>query len=497
MILHRLIYHLSILIFTGLLSVLPAGAQNNTLYFMYPVPQSIHTNPAVFYQCRTYIELPVLSTIRYSYSNSGFSYHDAIHYGTGSRSDSLIIDLDNLDGKLKKRNYVRSDATVNLAGAGFQLEKYYLHFNISSFTESRAGIPGGLLALRDGNWDIDSGEPRDLDLSGLGFNATNYFQVAAGVSTELMDGLFVGVRLKYLKGTSNISSQRTDLTIRTEGDPIQLEAQTNYKIRSSFPVEVNYDPQGYVSNLDFSNSFNSIFRTFILSNNHGAGLDLGVIYHYNDRITLAASLIDLGFIRWHSNVNRFEANRSINFAGFDLRQYANNQGNSDFMGALIDSISESFRFENNQKAYYSSLTTKLYAGAMYRVNPKFNVSALTRTEFFDRRPHFALTLGANYSPLPFIHGTLSYSIMNNRYDQLGFGIAMGGREAQFYVVSDHIPVFYVRDSSTGMVWPYSAQTMNFRIGVNLIFGCGDSNPSGKPPAYRKTGKPKKCCPAYD
>ena len=104
MIRKRLIYHLIILILSALKTILPAAAQNNTLYFMHTVPQSIHTNPALYYQCRTYIELPVLSTIRYSYSNSGFSYHDAIHYGTGSRSDSLIIDLENLDGKMKKNN---------------------------------------------------------------------------------------------------------------------------------------------------------------------------------------------------------------------------------------------------------------------------------------------------------------------------------------------------------------------------------------------------------
>ncbi|MCK4855763.1 MAG: hypothetical protein KAT31_15900, partial [Bacteroidales bacterium] len=187
----RLIYHLCILILPALIPILPANAQNNTLYFMYPVPQAIHTNPALFYQCRTYIELPVLSTIRYSYSNSGFSYHDAIHYGTGSRSDSLVIDLENLDRKMKKNNYVRSDATVNLAGAGFQLEDYYLHFNISNFTESRGNIPGDLLAARDGNWDIESGQPRDLDLSGMGLKATNYFQIAAGVSTEILGDLFV------------------------------------------------------------------------------------------------------------------------------------------------------------------------------------------------------------------------------------------------------------------------------------------------------------------
>jgi hypothetical protein len=364
---------------------------------MYPIPQAIHTNPALFFECRTYIELPVLSTIRYSYANSGFSYHDAIHYGTGSRSDSLIIDLDNLDGKLKKNNYVRSDATVNLAGAGFQLDDYYLHFNISNITESRAGIPGDLLAVRDGNWDIDTGRPRDLDLGGMGVKATNYFQIAAGISTEILAGLLVGVRLKYLRGSASIESPRTDLYLLTEGDPIQLEAQTNYKIRSSFPVDVSYDPQGYVSDLNFTNSFNSILQDFILANNHGLGVDLGTIYRYDEKLTLAASLIDLGFIRWKSNINRFEANGSIYFSGFDLRHYASNQGNSDFLEALIDSIGQSFRFETSHKAYFTSLTTKLYAGAMYQVNEKLNFSALSRTEFFDLRPHFALTLAANFT----------------------------------------------------------------------------------------------------
>jgi hypothetical protein len=482
---------------TPLLSLFSAGAQENTLYFMYPVPQAIHANPALFYECRTYVELPVLSTIRYSYANSGFSYHDAIRYGTGSRSDSLVIDLDNLEGKMKKNNYVRSEATVNLAGAGFLLDDYYLHFNISNLTESRGNMPGDLLAVRDGNWDMASAQPRDLDLSGMGLKAMNYFQIAAGVSTEILSGLYAGVRLKYLRGSASVASPRTDLYLITEGDPIRMEAQTNYSIRASFPLDVSYDPEGYVSQVDFSNSFNNIMRDFVLANNHGAAVDLGVIYHYDQRITLAASLIDLGFIRWKTNVNRFETNGSIYFEGFDLRHYVSVGGNSDLLRALIDSIGESFQFENNRQPYFTSLTTKLYAGGMYQFNEKLNVSALTRTEFFDLRPHFALTLAVNYSPYPFLHGTMSYSIMNYRFDQLGFGIAVGSGPVQFYLVSDHIPVYYVRDRSSGLIWPYSAQTMNFRLGINLLFGCGENNPSGKPPAFHRSGRSKKLCPAYD
>ena len=169
-----------ILIIAGNASI--SKAQNNTLYFMHHVPQAIHSNPAIFYHCKTYIEIPVISSISQSYGNTGFGYHDAIHYGSGSNADSLIIDMDNLEKKLKKRNYINEDISVNLMGAGFLLkEDYYVHFNVALKAETRVGFPGGLVALKDGNWDVNAGVPRDINLSGLGVKATNYLQFAAGV----------------------------------------------------------------------------------------------------------------------------------------------------------------------------------------------------------------------------------------------------------------------------------------------------------------------------
>jgi hypothetical protein len=489
-------YRLIPLILTALSGSQGLLAQDNTLYFMHPVPQAIHTNPALYFGCKTYIEMPVLSGISYSFANTGFGYHDAMHYGSGTNADSLIIDMDNLDRKLKKRNYLRNDQSVNILGAGLEiLDKYYLHFNISNFTETRVGYPGDLVSLKDGNWDIAASQPREIDLSGLGVNGTNYFQVAAGISTEFRRGIYIGITLKYLKGTSNISSRRTDLTIRTEGDPIRVTATTDYSVRTSFPMQVEYDNQGFVSSIDLSRSFSNIPRDFILNKNNGGAIDLGVIYEYDEQLTLAASIIDLGLIRWGSSIHRFDANAGVDFIGFDLRAYAASGGSTEFLQALIDSVAESFRFETSEKPYWSTLSPTLYAGASYQLYPKIRVSALLRTEFFDRRPHLALTMAGMYSPLSFLHGTLSYSIMNNKLTQLGFGLAMGGRGAQFYVVSDHIPWRWVRDTGTGAIWPYNARTANIRLGVNLVFGCQERerNRYTHRPNPRK---PSRYCPAY-
>lgn len=489
-------YYLISLIIIGFILRPALLAQNNTLYFMHPVPQAIHTNPALYYNCRTYVELPVLSTIHYSFANTGFGYHDALHYGSGSNADSLLIDMDNLDRKMKKHNYLRNDATINILGAGFEiLGKYYVHFNISNVTETRIGYPGDLAALKDGNWDIAGNQPRDLNLSGLSVNATNYFQVAAGISMEYTSGLYVGITLKYLKGTGNITSQRTDLMISTEGDPIEVRANTDYSIRASFPVQIETDSQGYVDSLDFSNSFSNILDDFILNKNNGGAIDLGVIYEYDEQLTLAASLIDLGFIRWGSNTNRFDANAGVDFTGFDLRAYIDSGSSTDFFQALKDSVLESLQFETSTQPYSSGLNPKLYLGAYYKLYPKVRVSALLRAEFFDLRPHLALTLAGMYSPLPFLHGTLSYSIMNNKFDHLGFGLVVGNRVGQFYIVTDHIPFRWVQDTGTGAIWPYNARTANIRFGVNLVFGCEERerNKYGRRPPKRKPGK---YCPAY-
>lgn len=471
-------------------------AQDNTQYFMHAIPQAIHTNPALFYKCRTYIELPVISSIRYSYGNSGFGYHDALHYGTGAQSDSIIIDIDNLDKKMKKRNYIRNDYSVNLLGAGFRIKDYYFHFNISNHGETRVGLPGDLISLKDGNWDSSEEVPRDIDLGGLGVHASDYIQFAAGVSKKIEEGFSIGITAKYLMGSASLITRRSELDIRTEADPIVLDVSSRYRIYSSFPVNITYSTLGIVETVNFDNSLDDPVGDFIFNKNRGFALDAGVLYDYSEEITLSASIIDLGFIRWKSNINRFESEGSFTFRGFDLLQYSTGTDETELFQALLDSIQDSWQFTNSNDPFFSFLTTKIYLGGLYKLNEKIAFGALLRTEIFDRRPHFALTLSANFNPVKFFSGTVSYSIMNNKLYQLGLGFSVGGPGAQLFFVSDHIPVRFVREVNTGLIFPYNARIVNFRIGVNLIFACRELEGEGKPRAYRYS-RPRKLCPAYE
>ena len=98
----------TVLVFFLLMAGFTHG-QDLTLYQIHSIPQSIHLNPAINYNCRMYIELPVFSSVQFAFNSTGFGYHDFIHKGSGTQGDSLYFDLDNLSKKLKKRNYIRND----------------------------------------------------------------------------------------------------------------------------------------------------------------------------------------------------------------------------------------------------------------------------------------------------------------------------------------------------------------------------------------------------
>jgi hypothetical protein len=87
--------------------------------------------------------------------------------------------------------------------------------------------------------------------------------------------------------------------------------------------------------------------------------------------------------------------------------------------------------------------------------------------------------------------------MNNKINQIGTGLAFGRRGAQFYILTDNIPVIFTRDVSSSLLWPYNARMMSLRFGVNLFFKCEDNDKGsgGMKGRYPKS-KTKANCAAY-
>ena len=487
----RILFFLNLLIFLQEIS-----AQNNTLYFMPSIPQANQLNPALRHACKVYVELPVISSIRQNERNTGFGFHDAVHTGTGG---TWVADLDNLDRKLGRMNYVLVNSDIDLLGAGFEYKNWYFTFLISDHTSTQISYPHGIISLRDGNWNVNGGNPVRLNLNNLGANSTLWNSIGISASKDIREGLRLGLRLQYLNGMANINTRRTTVSLNTTSDPITLDAEVKYKINSSLPVKLAFASNGLVNGVDFTPAMQNLIGNYIFNGNRGLSVDGGVIYDIDEATQLSASFTDLGFIMWRKNVNNLTGEGKFVFSGIDLNKYLLNPGQNDLLVALKDSLTNAFQASSTKKGYITALPLNLYGGITRQLLPNLRAGAMTWIEINSLHIRPSLTLSLNFTPFKAFAATMSYTIMNNKFNQIGTGFAFGRRGAQFYILTDNIPVRFTRDVSTSLIWPYNARMISLRFGVNLFFGCDKkeegSGSAGK--ARNPKSKMNSNCPAYN
>jgi hypothetical protein len=456
------------------------------------IPQANQLNPAYIHPCLVYVSLPLISSIKLNVRNTGFGFHDAIHTGTGAQSGTYFLDLDNLDRKLRRMNYFRTDIDIDLLGFGFALKDWYFTFGIVNHSEVRIAYTDDVAAVKDGNWDVAANEAIPVKLNGTGIDATVWNSIGISAARELFEGLKVGARFKYLQGMANINTKQSELELNTTNNPISLEAKMNYRLNASFPVNLGYASNGLVDRVDFNDALDNIAGDYIFNGNRGIAIDGGVVYDLDESTQLTASFTDLGFIRWKKNVNNFKASGKYTFNGIDLDQYQANPGQTDLLDALQDTLLLAFTAAGTTKKYFTATSVKLYGGVTHTILPKLKAGAMTRIEIHDLRLRPSLTLSMHYSPIPSIGTSLTYTIMNNKLNQVGAGLAIGNKGVQFYLITDNLPVRFTGQTGSALIWPYNARMLSLRFGFNLMFGCNQKEVKKGP---RKSGK-NDLCPAY-
>lgn len=469
----------------------PVFAQDKTQYLLHEIPQTISLNPAITYSCKNYIELPIISQIKAYYRNSGFSHKQAFNGGKGTTGDTTQLDLDGLANALGNRNHIRVGGKINLLGIGIEYNDWFFSMNINNRSSSRLSFNRDIVDARDGNWDLTTNLPREININGTGFHLLNFTEVALGASFLVYPGLSLGGRVKYLLGSAHLQTRRSDIRLLTSESPIELTGLSDLLIRGSLPATIRVGNDGYVEGINYNIQSFSDLIPFLFSWNHGIAIDAGVIYDYSDKIELSASILDLGFIHWRNNINVISQEEDFVFQGIDLNNYLLMGNETDFLQALEDSIYSSFSVDASTDPYLATTPTRIIAGASYQWKKNIQLGAVFEGEVLSSRFYPSLTFTAIGRPSEKLTASLSYSFMDRGYNSIGFGLVFGNGPFQLYLVSDNIPVNYVRETELGLFWPYNSRTMNIRAGINILFGCKDKNS-----LYHRL-KWRKSCPAYN
>ena len=459
----------AVLIFS-FFSLWAVGQQNQQLYFMHYLPESNFLNPAVQNECKWFIGLPVISSVHFNYANSVASYRNLFSKRTGEFKGDQVVKL------LGRRSFVGAEFHTTLLALGYQKDDKYFNFSIIEKINAPVTLPKQIFQLA---WKGNSQfEGEEAGLKGTAAYLIHYREYAVGYSKTNWNGDLIGIKAKLLFGKLNLATPRTNTSIYTDANTFNLRLHGTIKANMSAPVTL-YQDGNLINDAEINNT--SISGYLLNRKNWGFAIDLGIIRQYNEYITLSASILDLGFIRWRSNLNNITKTGDIYITGVPFDSV--DPGN--YLDNLASNIIDSTELTIHHNPYFTLLPIKMYAGAQYILSDKLVANGLLSATLYRSKFLTGATVSLDYNPFGHFHVIGSYSQMYRSLKIAGLGFSAGRGPVQFYMISDNV---------CGFIWPLSARNINLRFGLNINLGC--ETKSLKEPA-RRIPSLKDACKVFD
>lgn len=439
--------------------------ESTTLQFMKGLPQSSLLNPALHNDSSAVVVgVPGLSG-QYVDVNSPFASHDLIHKGTGVLADSLIVDIDNFPQSLRKVNTLEQNLSLPLFYLGIRHKKSFFSLGITEKQTSQLTFHKSLVQfIADGNAPYVG---QNYDLGTLDMNAFHYREFALGYSNEVIKNkLTLGLKAKVLYGKMALQTQQNNITVETAADGTSIILNADMQISMSAPARVKYDSEGYFDGMDDEDMEPA---DYVLQNgNAGMAFDLGAVYKLTPKLTLSASMVDIGRISFKKDITTLDYTYSHNWEGVDFSNSVDKAQEDyvrpgDLLDQEMDRIEETFKPHRSNfgtKGFTTNIPLKVYLGGTYELNRKVNIGLLERFYKHGEFTQNTISLSGNTLVGDFLTLSGSYSVIGHQMNNLGLGMAVRAGFFQFYAVGDNMLALR----------PSRARYANARFGVNFLFG---------------------------
>ena len=442
---------LLLIVFTTLIQGISVGQNNLTLYNMEVLPQNLLPNPAKTPDCKWYIGMPAVSSIDFQFASNALAFksiNDAIVERSGG--DGYSFQLGKFAQTLDEETFVNLGVNAELLNFGFRLRKSMFTFGITEKVKTRISIPNDILKLgAQGNGGNNLGYDFNFN---FGFDVIHTREFALGYSRQFLnDKLTVGARMKYIRGLNVLSTDKNDLKFRTD--------ENNFAYNVTADVELNASSPG-LSLID-GVEVDPLAVGLGSRKNSGFGIDLGAEFDLTKRISVSASVVDLGLISWNEDVQNLKSENPgaiFQFRGIDLNDYIGDS--SQGFEVLLDTLADVFRLDSSNNGFNTTLFSEFYLGGNFRLTDRHQAGVLFYGSFYNKQLYPALTLSWNSKLTRFFAISVSYSMMHGNFQNLGLGFVTNLGPEQFYIVSDH-----AIGAATSNV-----KNLGGRFGWNHVFG---------------------------
>ncbi|MDG1260640.1 MAG: DUF5723 family protein, partial [Flavobacteriales bacterium] len=473
--------HLTPILFgLGVLLSLPSLAQQDlVLRSMDAVPQHMYGNPASRPVSRLNIGLPSMSSLYVRHENTVYNPFHLFE----NKGNSTALRTQHFQDYVRDLNFIGAESAVDLLSFGFAVgEKNYFSFSIRERMQARLTLPGDMIRFPfTGNGSFNELDNGTLDFSGFRLGLNHYRETAIGWQHQLNDDWSIGGRFKILYGYENIDTKTSNIKWKTDETTYDWELTGEMDVYSSgvYMLTDSLDDNSDIEREEIENYLTK-------RKNRGFAIDLGAVRQIGDRISVNASVNDLGYIKWKSYTKNFDSEEgAFTFSGLELTEQtlAADSAFSDSLDVviddLVDRLENSFSASDNESSYRSAILARVQLGGSYRLYEKERSSGtaglLLQSEIY--KGHFRPTVTVSYQQKVgrWLTAQLAYSVIDRNFRNLGAGLALNGGPIQFYVATDNLLAGVMdrvttSDDDGGLVYPRHATTMQVHAGINLTFG---------------------------
>jgi hypothetical protein len=450
--------HILLPLFILLSSSCLLTAQEYGLYFMPDVWNSNYINPGFMPRQNVVVSLPSIHT---SINAIGVNKANVLRHD--ATDDVYYLNYAEVIDRLERDVTLKSSSVIDAMAIGFKINKLFLSFSTNTCIDGDFTAPQDFFRFIWEGTANNLNQPLDI---GPSLNFMAYQKIGLGGNYAIKPNLSVGMRINRLLGLGSFQTDNSQLAITQNSEFYQTQFQVDYM--------VNYYAAGALDPLDVMTSgatnFGDEIGDFefstdgglsgITNKNNGWSVDLGAEYFHNQKLSFAASIINLGAINWKNNTQRIHITEDYTYAGLETSDI--NDDESISFDAVSDTLETLFDFEAvSNQSFRQGLAPRTYISARYQPASFITVGGLIYNEFTSFGTFTGISLNTRLLLGRIFSVGGGYTVQSGTYNNFGLNTALKLGPFQIYAIADNI---------APLVNPERVDGTNFRVGLNLTFG---------------------------